>query len=251
MNQGVNYIDWDYTTRGYIPKELNKNIKELIKNENSDTIKEFFNYLTDNHKEFSFIYRENLIPVLLQHQYFDIAEELFKNKVYNFDEKIAEQCGYNLGLEFEENFFNYWADKVKEMNRHSQSATYKKFWNSFLFFQFLRSEEVLDNLPTLVYVFDKVPFYIQSEYDIVNGYFIKSREDFFKNRMKSLEKNSQLNILQQIAILCGLHYSQFKSTFEEEFQRFPEMFDIFNKAQFYKNLNDKFELKPSTKKTKI
>lgn len=247
----MNYTDWDYETKHFIPQDTNKNIKEFIKTQNPEQIKDFFYWLSNNHKEFSFMYRDNLICHLLQHQNFNLAEELFTNKVYNFDEKIAMQCAFTLGLNFEETFFNYWREKVQDFDRHTQSSVYKKFWHEFFSYQFLRSEEIINNLPNLVYVFDKVPFYIESEYDIVNGYLINSRADFFKNRLNSLDKNIRPILLQQIATLCGLHYSRFKSTFEEEFQNFPEIFETFNKAQFYKNLNDKFDNKPSGKKTKI
>lgn len=247
----MNYTNWDYTLSSYFPEHIRDNIEELFKTQSSETIKNFYYWLADNHKEFAFMYRDNLISSLLKHRHFDLTEQLFTDKIYQFDEKIAVKCAFYLGLDFDDTFFDYWREKVQTLDRHSQSSAYKKFWHEFFSYQFLKSEEIMNNLPNLVYVFDKVPFYIQSEYDIVNGYLIKSRENFFTNRLRNLQKDLQPVILQQVAILCGIHYSEFKSTFLEEFQNFPEIFETFTKAQFYQTLNNKFEHKPSGKKTKI
>lgn len=245
------YHEWNYDFKGWVPEETNKNIKQFLKTESFDSIKEFSYWLVKNHPDFSFSYRDNFISTLLENQHFLLVDELFDNKTYRFDEKISKNCGFYLGLNFNENFFNYWRNQVKNLDRHTQSASYKNFWHEFFSYQFLRSEEVINNLSNLEYVFDKVPFYIESEYDIVNGYLIKAREDFLKNRLPNLDKELKPIVLQKLAILCGQYYPEFKSTFQEEFQKFPEIFDTFNKVANYQKLNQKLDAKPISKKTKI
>lgn len=247
----MNYHEWDYDTTGWTPKDTNENIRNLLKTESIHTIKEFTYWLSKNHSDFAYSYRDVFIPALLESQHFTFVDELLENKTYRFDEKISKNCGFYLGLNFNDNFFNYWKNQAKKLDRHTQSTSYKNFWHEFFSYQFLRSEDVMNNLPNLEYVFDKIPFYMDSEYDIINGYLIKSREDFFKNRLPNLDKELRPIILQKLAILCGQHYSQFKSTFQEEFKNFPEFFSTFDKAASYQKLNQQFESKPSSKKTKI
>lgn len=247
----MNYNEWDYTFSSNISQSTTKNIAEFLKTQSSDSVKDFYCWLADNRKEFVSFSREYLITYLLLHEHFDVANELFNHKTYTFDKNIAQNCAFHLSLDFKENIFDYWNTQVKKLNSHEQSASYKKFWDEFLGYQFLNNDRIMDNLPNLVYVFDKAPFYIHSNYDIVNGYLISSRKEFFKSSIKNLDNDLSSLVLQQVAILCGTHYPQCKSTFEEEFQNFPNMLDLFNKTLLYQNLNNKFQSKPSSKQTKI
>ncbi len=247
----MNYDTWDYSHNSWIPKETNEQIYELFKSNSSDTVGSYIIWLNKNHPQFLYNYRENVFPRLLEFNHFDIADYLLEEKIYTFNEKIAKACAFHIGLDFKDNVFSYWLNKVKTLNKHDQHSVYSKFWSEFLGYQFLRQEEVKNNLPNLVEVFDKVPFYIDSEYDIVNGYLIKAREDFFKNRLPNHPEDLQLTILQQIALLSAQHYPQFKSTFEEEFQKYPSLISVFDKVQFYEKLNQLLEPKNNTKKNKI
>lgn len=243
----MNYLKWNYS----LNQELNQNIINLIKTEDIPYIKDFLDYLQSNQKNFLFIHGDKILLDLLEFQHFDIVEELFSKQFYHFDKKFAEQCSFSLGIQFNKSFFDYWKNKTQQLDKSSQYSVYRKFWYEFFSYQFFTNEDITNNIPHLEYVFDKIPFYTQSTDDIVNGYLINSRKNFLTQGINNLSQSSQSLLLQQITLLCGLHYSEFKSTFQEEFKQFPDLFDMFDKANLYQKMNNTLKQKTSFKKAKI
>lgn len=246
----MNYHNWDYSYNSWIPTQTNKDISQLLLNSDTTQSSEYIHWLHMNHQDFAFSFREFIFPRIIEFKHFSLADDLLDKKLYYFDEKIAKSCAFKISISFEEDVFNYWNAHVIKMNPHDQSSVYKKFWEEFLSYQFQRSEEFNNNLPHLSYIFDKVPFYINSNYDLLNSYLIKSREGFFK-KLSTLEKDSQFILLQQLSILCGQNYPESKAAFKEEFQHFPELLEIFDKTVFYEKLNHSLQPKHFTKKVKI
>lgn len=254
----MNYFHWDYNHTSWIPEATNKNINDFLKTETTDNVHKYLIWLNDNHKDFCYTYRENIFPQLLEFNHFFIADHLLKNKIYFFNEKIAKSCSFNMAMNFKEDMFIYWLDKVKTLNRHDQNSVYSHFWKEFLCFQFLRENEIHQNIPNLHFVFGKVPFYILSEYDIVNGYLMKNREDFYKNKFSNFTETSKITIMNEISLLCGQIHPEFKSIFKEEFEQYPDLINIFEKAESFQNLQNNLKnhsknhtLKNNIKKSKI
>lgn len=260
----MNYYHWDYTHNSWIPESTNKNIYEFFKTETTDNVQIFLNWLNENQKDFCFTYRENIFSRLLEFKHFLAADCLLNHKIYFFNEKIAKSCSFNMSMNFQEDVFEYWLDKVKLLHKHDQHSAYSQFWKEFLGYQFLREEEIHQNIPNLHFVFGKVPFYITSEYDIVNGYLMKNRAEFYKNRLPNFTEDSRLTVLNEISLLCGQIHPEFKSSFKEEFQKYPDLISIFEKAESYQkiqnnlkvldleNLNSKNDIfSSSIKKSKI
>lgn len=245
----MNFHNWNYSTQSFLPSETNANINKLLKSSNSALSKDFIFWLSTQQTDFLFQFQDFIFTKILEFKHFSLADECLNKKIISFNEKVAKSCAFNISLSFNNEVFDYWNLKVKGLNSHEQSSVYKKFWEEFFSYQFQRNDEVYDNLPNLSYVFNKAPFYIESNFDITNSYLMKSRSSFFESQ--SLDKDLKFLILKSIAMLCATHYPSSKITFQEEFQKFPEMFEIFDKSLLYEHLNKNLVSKNLSKLSKI
>ena len=248
----MNFDNWNYDSSSWLPDDTKNNIYNLFKSSSSENIYQFLNFLNENHNYFLISYKDFIISKLIEFKQYKIVDYLINEKIINFDVKIANLCITNITLNFELDDFNYFCEKINIFNNHDKHSVYKSFWNEFLSYQFMRNEDFHTSIHNLNIVFEKIPFYILSEYDIVNGYLIKFREDFFNTKISNyLTKENNVFLLNQIAILCGQKYPDFESTFKEEFTKFPELILLFEKSVFNTKLTKNLPLKNIITTTKI
>lgn len=247
----MDYMKWDYSITLFIPTITNEAINDFFRISSEKDVEEYMAWLNHYHKDFSFQFKEFIFSRLLEHKHFEVATSLLDTQTYFFNEKLAKQCSFRICLSFNEDVLDYWISKVKILTTHEQSSIYKNFWEEFFSYQFQRNEYINDNLSHLIYVFEKVPFYINSDYDLLNSYLIKSRSDFFKNTLPNLDQNLQFTLLNNISMLCGQYFPDSKVSFKEEFQNFPDLLNLFDKAVFHNKLTTNLVPKSFSKKSKI
>lgn len=241
----------DYSTNSWMPDKTKMFIYYFIRDNEENEIIELMDWLYTNKNDFFTTFQNFITARLLEFDYFDISEKLLNEKKTIFNLKTSDSCISNFTLNFKQPYFDYWLSKINQYNENDKNTTIKNFWKEFLSYQFLRDEDVENNITNLHYVFDKIPFYKASNYDMFNGYLIKFREDFINQKSGNLSpKNKQL-VIENLSYFCGVYYPNFKSTFEEEFQKYPDAVYFFNKGSLLNKLDDNLSHKKNNSKTKI
>lgn len=244
-------IALDYSSNGWMPDKTKMFIYYFIRDNEKHEIIELMDWLHTNQNDFFTTYQNFMTARLLEFNHTDISEKLLNEKKTIFNLKTSDSCISIFSLSFNQIHFDYWLSKINQYNENDKNTALKNFWKEFLSYQFQREPEVEKNLPNLHYIFDKVPFYKESNYDILNGYFIKFREDFINKKSDNLSKKNKQIVIENLAYLCGVYYSNFKSTFEEEFQKYPESLYHFNKGALLNKLDNNLTSKKNTQKLKI
>jgi hypothetical protein len=244
------FKNWDYSSN--LNPGTNQNIDDLLK-KSSKIVKEFIDWLVQEEPTFLLLFRGLIITRMISNRHDDIAEELFNKKLIFFDEKMAEEFSFSLGLKFDRHLFDYFYEKAQI----KESFTIKKFWKNFLTYQFLRPEEIMENISNLEYVFEKIPFYASKKEEMKNKYIIDSRKEFFKHQkdhLQFLDFNTikvTNHLMNRLTHLVALKYPEFKEEFDEEFFHFPTYCSIFEKIRLKIQLNQKLDSKEKIKSLKI
>ena len=246
------YTQWDYSNSFSMADNTKMGIYYILKEGDPKKINNFLSWLKEEQSSFMFNRRDFIFTRLIEFKHFSIADELCSIKPYQFDEKIAKTCASNLSITFNVESFDYWKVLVEKLNDSQQSTIIKSFWGEFLSSQFLRPKDFEQSLKNLSYVFDKVPFYMDSKHNIYNDYFIKERKDFFINQLpNNMNIDQQRELLKQIGILCANKYSHAKDLFMEEFANHPAAMEAFNTVVLHGLLDDSLKSKKSVSKIKI
>lgn len=230
------YENLDYELRTSMLESTKMGIYKYLKENNSDDVSIFINWFKKKHEGFLFSHRDFVCSRLLEFGHFDVTDQLFQEKPFSFDTKIAKSCSFNLSLSWKKDFFDYFIEQVN--NNNNRFEMIKDFWKEFLNFQFQRPEEVDKNSPNLIYIFDKISFYEKSPFDCRNSSLIKARQSFFNKDIFNLPTNEQKKIHYLFGKLCGEHYLEFSDAFKEEFQYFPETIKVFEKYALKNELDN-------------
>lgn len=205
-----------------------------------------------NNPDFIIEQKEFIFAKLIAQENFTIADELLNKKIYQFDQKIAKFCCSNIALKFNQNAFDYWIDKVKKMEfPNYPDEILRSFWDEFLSLQFIFNDDFNDNILKLNYVFEKASFYTDLNKDMSNGYLIKERANFFKEKINNLNNSNKNELFHQIGLLCGNYYPHAQDLFKEEFENYPIALQSFSSSTLSQKLEQYLEQKKITTKTKI
>lgn len=232
---------WDYESF-WINEETNKNIDQLFKSDSKKT-KEFIQFLKKEKVDFLISKRDLIFVRLIFYNHHNIAEELIEEKYFRLDETIFKEFSFSLGLKFDKDVFDYFLKKLKEFNLENNKKILTNFWENFLLYQFIKIEEVQENIKNLQYVINKIPFYVDNS-EIINKYLIESRKQSLKHQYDNLKYNNQEtkiivnDLLKTLTINIAKKYPQHEIDFYEEFQNFPEYCEIFHKLVLKNKLDD-------------
>ncbi len=238
----TNFRYWEYESF-WINEETNKNIDQLLKN-NPEKTKEFIQFLKKEKVDFLVSKRDLIFVRLISYDYYNIAEKLIEEKYFRLDETIFKEFSFSLGLKFDKDVFDYFLKKLKEFNLQNNKNILTNFWENFLLYQFIKIEEIEENIKNLQYVINKVPFYVDKS-EIINKYLIESRKQFLKHQDDSLKYNNQEtkiivnDLLKTLVIDIAKQYPHHAKEFYEEFQKFPEFCEIFHKIVLKNQLDNK------------
>jgi hypothetical protein len=242
------YTQWDYTNGYLMADETRMGMYYLFKEGDIPKINNFLTWLKQEQSSFMCSHKDFIFTRLVEFKHFSVTDELCANKPYQFDEKIGKTCAGNLSLTFDCESFDYWNGFVKKLDETQQSTVFRAFWGEFLSYQ-IRPEDYEKGLKNLFYVFDKVPFYLDSKRELSNGYFIKERAECFdKSRLNIDQKN---DLLKELGILCANKYPLAKELFVEEFAKHPAAIQSFNSVILHNQLDESLSSKKPGSKIKI
>lgn len=244
------YTQWDYSN-GWLPEDTKMGMYYLFQEGDTKKIIDFLTWLKEENSQFMFNHKDFIFTRLVEFKHFSITDTLCTTKPYQFDEKIAKTCAGNLSLTFDCESFDYWKKSVDKLEPSQQSTVIRKFWSEFLTYQFIRAEEFDEHLPNLKYVFEKIPFYLDLERELSNGYFIKERADFLNDKTSRLKPHQQHTLLSQLGFLCATYHLEAKDLFMEEFANYPVAIDAFNTVLLHKTLEETLDVKKNSSKMKI
>lgn len=243
------YTQWDYSNSFSMADNTKMGIYYILKEGDPKKINNFLSWLKEEQSSFMFNRRDFIFTRLVEFKHFSIADDFCSIKHYQFDERIAKTCASNLSITFNVESFNYWKNHLEKLNESQQSIVIRSFWGEFLSSQFIQPQDYEKGLENLLYVFEKIPFYIDLGRVSSNYYLIKERAEFFDK--SSLNTNQQNQLLKQIGIMCANKYSHAKDLFMEEFAKHHVALEAFNTVLLHNTLHESLKSKKSVSKIKI
>lgn len=243
-----NYTKWTYGN-SWLDENTKQGIYKLFQDGSEDLIKAYLSWLHTNEQDFLFSKRDVIFSYLVDCSRFGIADEFTSTKPFLFSEKIAICSATFICLEFKLDTFDYWLGKVDSLSAADQSQVTRKFWEEFLAYQFMRTEEFDSNISNLEPAMKGAAFYSDSE--LGNMYKIQYREKFFNEKIDRLQDSQKQELLEQIGVLCGQYYPGYEKEINEEFIKHPVVIDTFIKSKMMHSLDNRLEEKKNTSKIKI
>lgn len=247
----MNYKFWDYSVSNFMNKCTEDNMLNFFESSSSEKIEIYIEWLNVNKNEFLLHFNSRIICDLVKFENYSLVDNLIEKKIINFNQKSADLLFFRMSILFNKKNFDYTCEKVNKIDSLKIFPIYIEFWKNFLSFQFQNNDDVNNKIENIDYVFQKIPFYISDKYDIKNKSLVDSRKEFFEKIFSTLDDNYKSIFLKELTILCAKKYPQFKTIFKEEFEKYPEALNIFEKTLFYENMKKNFPVKKNEKKKKI